>query len=476
MTAVTVKRLQAACFLTLLAVCGLALALWTRVEVDDVYIILRTAENLAAGHGMVFSPGDDFMPVTCPLWTMMLGLVRTLCQSGDLVEMARLLSITCLAGTAVLLFLLLRPTLGWASVLLAPMLLMAKEMPEHVGNEVGLMTCLVAGALLAWRHGRETTAAALVALCYLTRGEGVLLMCLLVGPTLVAAVRAGRLRTRLASLAWPAAVFAGIVSMWHLYHLAAFGSLMPKTAAVKVLQGHSRYWPSYGSALGGNLLAQLKHSWLFGVLFLCGLPRLAWTAPLVLAWAAIHVAFYSALRVPNYDWYYYPLFVVIPLTVLSGLGVLMAGAERLIGAWPGRILGIAAAGWLAWSWVPWPLPSANSERVTQYRAVASWLNEREVSPTRPLVMAFEIGIIGYYARSFPMIDPPGILVKGLTKNLLMDWHELIRRWQPGYLVFREALGPEVCVKDTLNNVEHRYRLVHHIAGEGYPQNIYQRVP
>lgn len=472
MAASTAERLQLACSLLFLAVCGIVLARETRVEVDDVYIVLRTAENLAAGHGMVFSPGDGFMPVTCPLWTMLLGLARTVMPGGDLVAMARILGVGFLCVAVWLLFLLLRRSLGWYAVLLAPMLLFAKEMPEHVGNEIGLASSLVAGTLLAWQRGRETTVAVLVAACYLTRGEGVLLLPLLFVPTLFRAHREGRLRARLVGLVRPASVFVAIVAAWHLYHLAAFGSLMPKTLEVKMLQGQ-RGWQSYGSDVWRHLLAQVKHSWPIALSCLFGVLKLCRSVPLLVSWAAVHVAFYSALCVPNYDWYYYPLFVVVPVAAVHGLVLLQAVVSRRIGTIGGSLSGLVAAVALLWFWLPWPVPTANGERVGRYRAVAEWLLSREDAATRPLVMAFEIGIIGYYARSLPMIDPPGILVPGVTRELMMDWHELIRRYRPVYLVFREALGDEVRVGDTVKGIEHRYLLVHRIPGDGYPQHIYR---
>lgn len=469
----TGERLQAACFLLLLAASAAVLAVGTRVEVDDVYIVLRTAENFAAGHGLVFSPGDGFMPVTCPLWTLLLGLVRTLCPTADLVEIARLTSLAFLCGATTLLFLLLRSAAGWAAVLLAPMILFAKEMPEHAGNEIGLATCLVAGALLARRRGRDTLSAVLVAACYLTRGEGVLLLPILFGPAVWKAWREHRLREHLGKLAVPAAVFLALVAAWHLYHLACFGSLMPKTLAVKMLQGRGG-WPSYGSHVFPHLVRQQKHGWPIALLCLCGLPALLRSLPQLPIWAAVHVAFYSALRVPNYDWYYYPMFVVVPVAAVHGVAALRRLVAGFVASerWT-RPLFVAVAGLLVWAWVPWPVPTANGERVGQYRAVAEWLSARDDVAARPLVLAFEIGIIGYYARALPMIDPPGILVPDLTKELLMDWHELVRRKKPVYLVFREALGDEVRVGDTVQGVEYRYTLVHTIPGDGYPQHIYR---
>jgi hypothetical protein len=468
-----VRPAQTCCFLLLLAAAVAWLSIGSRVEVDDAFIVLRTAENFARGHGLVFSPGDTFMPVTCPLWTMLLGGARALLPTIDLVEFARITSIVLLTIACTLMFAWLRPALGWFSVLLAPLFVFAKEIPEHVGNELGLAITFAVGGMFAWQRGRTKTAAALIGLYYLTRGEGVLLAALVFGSALWRAQRDGRLRARCRELLPAMLVCAGVALSWHVYHAISFGSLLPKTLDVKVLQGHSGQWRRYGRDLGRVLLLQGKVWWLVLPLCVLGLRRALQAAPLLPAWAALHVAFYSALRVPNYDWYYYPLFVVVPATAIFGLAALHAHAAARMRPAAHRLVGLAAASALLAIWVPRTVPSANPDRLASYRKVAQWLDARAANVAKPpLVLAFEIGIIGYYAPTIRMIDPPGILVPGLTKELLMDWHELVRRHRPDVLVFREALGERILVGDTHLGIELPYELTHTIAAEGYPQHLY----
>lgn len=58
--------------------------------VDDTYIFLRYAENLAGGDGLVFNPGDRVEGYTSPLWVLILGLLGKL--EFDLVTTSQLLS------------------------------------------------------------------------------------------------------------------------------------------------------------------------------------------------------------------------------------------------------------------------------------------------------------------------------------------------------------------------------------------------
>jgi hypothetical protein len=445
-----------------------------RVEVDDAYIVLRTAENVAAGHGLVFTPGDAFMPVTCPLWTLLLGAARMLSPTGDLVEIARRTSICFTFAAAVLWFALLRRPLGWFALALGPLLLFAKEVPEHAGNEIGMATFFAAATILAACHRKMTLAAASAGLFYLTRGEGVLLAGLVFAPGVWSAFRRRDLRSHLRTLLVPAIVFGTIVAAWHTYHLVRFGSVFPKTLTVKMLQGHR--WPKFKHRLLVNLWGYFKFGAMLATPFALGLLpllRVVWLLP---AWAALHLTVYSALRVPNYDWYYYPLFVLVPVAILAGIAAVSRWtAERFRAKWP-LYVGAAATAATLVVWTPTAVPTANGERVIQYQAVAAWLNANAASTPRPLVLASEIGIIGYYARSFPFIDPPGILVPDLTLELLLDWRELVRRHHPGILIFVEDLGDRVCVVDTAKNVEHHYELAAVMPAPNSAQHIYRKVP
>jgi hypothetical protein len=284
------------------------------------------------------------------------------------------------------------------------------------------------------------------------------------------------LAAHLRTLAIPAVVFVALVATWHVYHLVQFGSLMPKTLAVKMLQGSSGLWTRFGSRLFDNQWAYLKHAVVLGPLFVLGLWLLARTVWLLPAWAALHVAAYSALRVPNYDWYYYPLFVLTPVAILAGI----AQAHRWMAArgaalWP-ALVGATGVLALVYVWTPRTVPSANSERVDQYRLVAAWLEQHAASTPRPLALAVEIGIIGYYARAVPFVDPPGILVPDLTVELLRDWHELVRRRKPEIMIFREDLGERVTIADAAHGTEHRYALAVKLPAQSIPQHVYRRLP
>jgi len=73
---------------------------------DDAFITLRVAENLAAGRGMVFNPGEYVYICTSPVWTLLIAAGRFFVRDtavaaavlGTLFEAALIVAIVRLAG------------------------------------------------------------------------------------------------------------------------------------------------------------------------------------------------------------------------------------------------------------------------------------------------------------------------------------------------------------------------------------------
>ncbi|MFC1584436.1 hypothetical protein ACFL5V_02695 [Fibrobacterota bacterium] len=69
--------------------------------VDDVFIHFRYAENLAAGLGAVFNPGERVEGYSSPLWVLLLSALSRL--PGDLYVPAKILSFLCYLLTGIVL-------------------------------------------------------------------------------------------------------------------------------------------------------------------------------------------------------------------------------------------------------------------------------------------------------------------------------------------------------------------------------------
>ena len=94
--------------------------------VDDTYIFLRYAENLASGHGLVFNIGEYVEGFSSPLWMICLGIVGLF--DLDLVLASKVLSALMGLAAIVALFFFGRkhlPSQRGPYILLAPMLFLA---------------------------------------------------------------------------------------------------------------------------------------------------------------------------------------------------------------------------------------------------------------------------------------------------------------------------------------------------------------
>ena len=196
---------------------------------DDSWIHLQFARNLAEGRGFTYNPGVSVPGSTAPLWTILLAGLFAI--AGAHLVWVKIAGVAAAVGSAWLARRLAiqwtgEPLLGLGAGLVtalsAPMAWGALS-----GMEVTLAALLVTGALCAHASGRVTLAALLIGAAALARPESVLLVPLfwLGGPL--------TLKRSVVSLGLPAAV----LSPWIAFNLWTAGTPLPATAAAKIEGG-----------------------------------------------------------------------------------------------------------------------------------------------------------------------------------------------------------------------------------------------
>ena len=147
---------------------------------DDSWIHLHFARNLAEGAGFAYNPGRPVAGSTAPLWTLL--LAAGVLVGGASVATAKALGIACALGAAVLTR---RAAQAWgappgAAVVAGVALLWAGPVVWGAlsGMEVTLAAALVTGGIVAHTAGRDLAAATLLALAVLARPESVLVFAL----------------------------------------------------------------------------------------------------------------------------------------------------------------------------------------------------------------------------------------------------------------------------------------------------------
>src|SRR5690606_26388453 len=266
---------------------------WT---LDDAFIYMRYAQNLAAGHGPVYNPGERCEGYSSFLWIVLLAVGRLL--GGDLPVLAKTFAGLFAAGCIVLVHQAWRfvPEVGRTGSAGAAVLLgtcTAFTPWATAGMETPLLALELTLLVLWWLRTRRFGAPLRVywalgllgGLATMTRPEGLLTFGLIAVDAVVRDLRAGRAR----GLAVPAG-FALVFVPWFAWRLAYYGDPLPNTYYAKV--GHTvdtwlrgaRYLLAWLVPAGPLLLAALlglrrtRRARVF-----TGLPVLAaaWTAYVV---------------------------------------------------------------------------------------------------------------------------------------------------------------------------------------------------
>ncbi len=222
-------------------------------HLDDLYISLRYARNLAGGHGLVFNVGERVEGYTCFLWVVILA---ALSHVVDLKTGATVLSAALGIAVLPVAYLLARSagaSRPWALVAPAVVALM----PGYAywassGMETLAVTFLLAVALWVYlRRPASRAVAVLLALAIMTRPDA-MVVAGVIGAERFLAWRAGR-RFWL----W-AASFLVIFLPYYLWRYAYYGYALPNTFYAKVGGGWEqgvRGWHYLGDFLirGGGL-------------------------------------------------------------------------------------------------------------------------------------------------------------------------------------------------------------------------------
>ena len=199
------------------------------LPLDDSWIHLHFARNIAEGRGFAYNPGVPVAGSTAPLWTLVLGAGAYLI--GPSVAMVKIAGVAAAIAAAILTR---RAAVAWGASRLAALgaavgLGWAGGMAWGAlsGMEVPLAAALVAAALVAHAHDATMWTAVCAALAVTARPEAIVLV------PLLALARPLTVRRAAVFLGVTAAVLAPAVA----FSLATVGSAIPSTAAAKIEGG-----------------------------------------------------------------------------------------------------------------------------------------------------------------------------------------------------------------------------------------------
>lgn len=424
------------CLLAVLVFAGLAGLLAAKVSgqtVDDVFITYRYAQNLVAGHGFVFNPGEWVLATTAPGWGLLLASGHRL--SGlPLPVLGTWAFALCLVAIAGRCFVeaqrLRREPEAW---LAGTLLVSCSFLWPHNGFEYpfSLLSLLLAIGLVE-RH--PVSAGLLAAIAVWCRPDmGLVVACWVMLLFWQHRRRPeGRWRTLYFAFTAAGAVALGLAIAAYYY-----GHPLPVTLAAKRAQSQWllpqasgwRFWISGYGWLKGTYAGPWTP--VLGIVGLVGLLRMLWldsqTLRLLAISSLVISVSYPLLGIPFYTWYAMPL--------LIGLlyGYALAGGQAVRFLWRrsrrppteetppagasrhrllrGAAVGLAAfllafPGYAGWRTVRGFQLFDGFPRHQLYREAGQWLAAR----ARPGdAFAFvEVGTLAFYSR-LPARDLTGLV-------------------------------------------------------------------
>ena len=473
---------------------------------DDTWIHMQFARNLAEGRGFSYNPGVPVSGSTAPLWTLALGGAFAVLGSHPV--LAKGLGIAATLGTV---WLASRLALIWAGrpeVALLASVLVALAGPmvwgALSGMEPPLAALLVTAALVLHARGRAWPAGAALGLAALARPEAALL------PPLF--WLAGPLTVRRA-LAW-ALPATGLLAPWVAFNLATTGTPLPATAAAKIEGGLVGYLAGVREPLRTTLLErpwQFETEWvrwlwrvdvLLPILLLPGLwwlgrhaGRAALVPASVLAIHPLAMAMLAPYRGPSfqegrYSIHLLPLALVVavlPLTPLfssstcSSFALSPGGGEgRVRGAlgWRRRAIGWVRSGlgWIASAALLVGAVAALPSAATRYGWAVQNIEAMQVhlghwvarhTPPTARIALNDVGAIAYISRR-EVVDVMGLVTPAIIpfrRDGEMGVLRYLEHACPDYLIVFPAWFPAISQMADRFHPVYRVRLDHNeVAG------------
>jgi len=456
---------------------------------DDSWIHMQFARNLAEGLGFAYNPGVPVSGSTAPLWTLLLG--GTFTVLGTHPALAKALGLALTLGTAWLAGRLAGLWTGDRGLGLLASALTALAGPmvwgALSGMEVSLAAFLVTASVLLHAQDREGAAALALGLATLARPEAILLVPLfwLSGPL-----------TWRRGLKWLGPV-AACLAPWVAFNLATIGSPLPGTAAAKIEGGLLGALAGVREPLATTLLRRPGQyvsewiRWLWGVdapLPLLLLPGLWWLArrrgraalvpACVLLAHPLAMALLAPYRGPGfqegrYSIHLLPLALVVVVLPLGGLPTTTDGSEADPGRGPRRpagwltpararqaallalLAGVLAALPGAASRYAWAVQNIEAMQVN----IARWVTDH--TPPTARLGVNDVGAITYFSRR-EIVD-----VMGLVTPAILPFR---REGEAGVLRFLEQACPDYLIVfpawfPTLSAMSDRFRPVHRVRLE-----------
>jgi hypothetical protein len=401
---------------------------------DDTYITLVFAKNLVNGNGFVYNHPPAVLGTTTPLLTLIIAGLATIFRGVNLSTLAIFFTALCWGSLMWVLFFFRREwgLEDWQVCILA-LILVGSGWIAYLGMEAYLFALLLLLCFSLFIKKRYGLAGFLSAMLFLTRGEGVLILGVLLSALLVQnwVKRKPLDNLFFGNILKIAVGFTIPIITWAAYAYFTFGSIIPNTLAAKQAQDQTGMWhsfaqrlllewmPTWGKSLTIHRLPLANFWWLFVVAGFVDvlLRKQKWL--ILIVWIVLYITAYSLLNVSGYWWYELPILFV--LNILFGLGIMTVIDVFVRYLKPDKFalsLSVLFTIILVFFFSK-PVFSAlatnkGDQRGASYTALSLWFREN----TKPSdsVAFIEIGYLGYYTNN-RIIDLAGLILPSIVPHI-----------------------------------------------------------
>ncbi len=435
--------------------------------VDDAFITFRYAQNLVAGNGLVYNPGELVLGTTTPLYAVLIAAIGSITGGiqAPYPEIAVVISAIADALSC-LIIIRLSTNLGYRRAGIAAALIWAAA-PMSVtfaigGMETSVFILLMLGTFYMHSNNQPVLAAFIGSLCLLTRPDALLFL-LPLGLERTYRLFQARKRylpfTEIASFLTPVIIW--LVISWLYYGdplprsmaAKAVAYLLPPEAGLVRLLQH--YATPFFSHLALGSFSIVIGIFLFPTLFMIGWRRIVRERTYIWPLAIYPILYLLAFSIANpliFRWYLAPPLPMYFLGIFIGIEIF---GRDLRSPLPLAICAALAFGFTLNGWtlhpdhgLDRPAPKMAYIKLEEvYRQVASDL--RGQIRGEQTLAAGDIGVLGYYTGArildtVGLISPQSEPFYPLPEELYITNYAippgLIQQEKPDFLVLLEVYG------------------------------------
>ena len=423
---------------------ALIVSFFNKYAIDDSFIGYANAQNLAAGRGFAFNPGDRFLTTSAPLVVPVYALFSLLFHTG-VAQIGQVASALAILALTIGTFVLLRREIGPAGAFCGIAVMLGS--PTFVllwSHETLLWAAFTVWALVAIQREQHARSGALLAFALLCRPE----TAIAVG---VLALWSWR-RAGLAAAARLCAFTLAPYALWLWYSWAAFGSLVSQSALAKHAQLLLEGYPYLAGLLvspGHTYLILLGHAGELAFPLALACIALAARARLWRAsytwfwlWVAATTVAYTLARMHFFAWY--GLQVPAAIAFAAAIPWAKGGGSTpkpmlfLARGFSALLVALHLAAFGAMVFTPQVRYNIDDDFVmaryenNAYQRLGAWLQTH--SRPQDAVAYSEIGQLRYYSQR-RIVSTDGLATPGVARHMLaLDGLWTFERYRPEIVV------------------------------------------